>query len=255
MTSGPLTFARFAWPPNQLGFCGPAGSSLLEALATDSAAPATAVAPLFEGAWPYLEVIAASAAISDPLDRRVVEAYWIGNELVGRVDPVRLGADLDDRFRRRSGPGWERVAATIGAGAVAHHAFHVFVVYPWAGMLRAGPAQPALGVLERCSIRAGTVEVVEPERVLVSVRPLIWDGVRLGDGTPAGSWFRRALGDVETVTAEVGDRVAVHWDWVCDRLDPLRERRLARWTAHCRRLAEQTLAGASLVTAAEHMAS
>jgi len=253
MNSGPLTFARFAWPPNLLGYCGPTGSLLADALATASNEPAIAAAPRFEGAWPYLEVIAASSGIADPLDRRVVEAYWIGNELLRRIDPVRLGTDLDDRFRRRSGPGWERVAATVGAGAVAHHAFHVFVVYPWAGMLRDGPAQPALEVLELCSIRVGTVEAVEAERVLASVRPLTWDGTHIGEGDSAHRWFRLGNGGIQTVEVAIGDRVAVHWDWVCDRLDPLRERRLTRWTEHCRRLAERGLSGAGLAPAPSRM--
>ena len=33
----------------------------------------------FEGAYPYLELIAAANGIEDPLDTRVVDAYWIGN--------------------------------------------------------------------------------------------------------------------------------------------------------------------------------
>ena len=250
MSSGPLTFARFAWPPNVLGYCGPSGSLLQDALAANTDEPAIAAAPLFEGAWPYLEVIAGSNGISDPLDRRVVEAYWIGNELLRRVDPVRLGTDLDERFRKRSGPGWERVAATIGAGGVAHHAFHVFVVYPWAGMLREGPARPALEVLERCSIRPGTVEDIEVERALVSVRPLTWDGTHIGEGDIVTGWFRLGTKGVQTIETAIGDRVAVHWDWVCGRLDPLRERRLTRWTEHCRRLAEQGLTGISFAATA-----
>ena len=41
----------------------------------------------FDGAWAYLESIARAAGIADPLDERVVEAYWIGNDLLDRVDP------------------------------------------------------------------------------------------------------------------------------------------------------------------------
>ncbi|HEX9977452.1 MAG TPA: DUF6390 family protein [Acidimicrobiia bacterium] len=251
MSSGALAFARFAWPPNVLGYCGPAGTALFEALATESVEAAAGAARRFEGAWPYLEVIAASAGIDDPLDRRVVEAYWIGNELLRRVDPARLGTDLDERFRRRSGPGWERVASTIGEGAVAHHAFHVFVVYPWTGMLRAGPAEPALEVLERCSIRAGTVATVDGDRALVSVQSLAWDGVRFDEGDAVDGWYKLGAEGIRTTEPRVGERVAVHWDWVCDRLDRVRERRLAGWTAHARRLAERGLQGIPFTAAAQ----
>ncbi len=246
MSDGALTFARFAWPPNVAGYCGPASDALFEALATGSAAPATSVAPGFAGAWPYLQVIAASAGIDDPLDRRVVEAYWIGNELLSRVDASRLGGDLEDRFRGPTGMAWDRVAATIGHGAVPHHAFHVFVVYPWAGMLKAGPAEPALEVLMRCSIRTGRVAALDAERALVSVPSLTWDGERFDDGDEADGWYRVGADGVTTAEVAVGDRVAVHWDWVCERLDRMRERRLARWTDHARRLGEQVLAGLPL---------
>ena len=246
MSSGALTFARFAWPPNVLGYCGPSGDALLDALATGTSDAAAAVAPGFAGAWPYLQVIAASAGIDDPLDRRVVEAYWIGNELLRSTEPVRLGADLEERFRTRAGPGWERVVSTVGDGAIAHHAFHVFVVYPWAGMLRA--AEPALEVLERCSIRPGTVAAVEGDRALVSVQPLTWDGLQFGNGEEVSGWYELGSDGVLWTDPRVGDRVAVHWNWVCDRLDRMRERRLERWTAHSRRLAARCLEGVPVIT-------
>ena len=49
----------------------------------------------FSGAWPYLELISAGCDIGDPLDQRVVEAYWVGNELLDRV--------LDRQARRLDG--------------------------------------------------------------------------------------------------------------------------------------------------------
>ena len=38
-----------------------------------------ALAQQFAGAWPYLELIAPATGLADPLDRRVVEAYWVGS--------------------------------------------------------------------------------------------------------------------------------------------------------------------------------
>lgn len=61
----------------------------------------------FEGADPYLELIARANRIADPLDRSVVEAYWIGNPLLDRVDMGALHRSLEERFRDRSGAkGW-----------------------------------------------------------------------------------------------------------------------------------------------------
>jgi Family of unknown function (DUF6390) len=83
--SGASLFARYAFPPNELGYCGPGGAELLlenagRGGAGDSADGEVARrARLFDGAWPYLEIIADAAGLPDPLDGRVVEAYWIGN--------------------------------------------------------------------------------------------------------------------------------------------------------------------------------
>ena len=59
------------------------------------------LARTFEGAWPYLTLIAGANRIADPLDPRVVEAYWVGNELLDPVRPADLARHVDDRFRGR----------------------------------------------------------------------------------------------------------------------------------------------------------
>ena len=49
-------FARYAFPPNELGYCGPADTGTL--LGDHQAAEHTAHAQAFDGAWPYLTAIA-----------------------------------------------------------------------------------------------------------------------------------------------------------------------------------------------------
>ena len=51
---------------------------------------------------PLLESLtdwATANGIEDPLDLRVVDAYWIGNALSDRVDPVLMTKSIDARFR------------------------------------------------------------------------------------------------------------------------------------------------------------
>ena len=50
----------------------------------------------FEGAYPYLELIASENGIADPLDARVVEAYWLGNDLLEHVGPRARHDDLSE---------------------------------------------------------------------------------------------------------------------------------------------------------------
>ncbi len=143
---GPLLFARFAYPPNALGYCGPSTHSTLLEYADASASDGglRELATRFSGAWPYLELIATATGIGDPLDHRVVEAYWIGNDLLDQIDLSGLGHSLKDRFEARAGAGWTSLAETIPAGATPNHAFHVFSVYPWVGMLCSRTALPSI---------------------------------------------------------------------------------------------------------------
>src|SRR5690242_20609398 len=81
--SGPVLFARYAFGPNRLGYCGPEAVTELfeEGTAGHDDRALRELARGFEGAWPYLELIASANGLADPLDRWVVEAYWLGNEL------------------------------------------------------------------------------------------------------------------------------------------------------------------------------
>lgn len=232
---GAVRFARYAYPPNALGYCGPSDPrGLLEQTAAGVVDPGLGeIARGFSGAWPYLTLIAGANRIADPLDPRVVEAYWIGNRLLDAIDVATFGTSLDERFRRMAGPGWRRLADTVPAGGLPHHSFHVLCVYPWLGLLRQGRgASHALMVLDRCRIRWGQVVRVDGGGATVRSRPLRWDGQRL------------SLGEAELEQATVavdglglagdlaaGDWVALHWDWVCERLDADRLQRLRRYTA------------------------
>ena len=231
---GPRLFARYALPPNALGYCGPEDTAAFADAAFSTATPVDELRYLagsFNGAWPYLQLIAGCVGIEDPLDLRVVEAYWIGNRLLDKVDRSLFLGQIDDRFRKRSWRNHELVAA---AAVIGHpnHSFHVFCAYPWIGLLRAGKVEPSLRVLDRCRIRWGTVTGIAADHVDVLSQPLVWDGAKLSLGTPVAEAVAPS-GDVAvTSTLAVGDTVALHWDYVCDRLSPQRLARLRREHDH-----------------------
>lgn len=213
---GALTFARYAYPPNELGYCGPEGAAAM--LAPGAVADIERRARLFEGAWVYLEFLAEALGADDPLSSEVVETYWIGSDALDRIDPAALVARLEDRFAGQIGGTWRESADR----ATAHHGYQVFEVYPWAGMLRQGrPPGPAVSVLDRCRIRVGEVQSVEGEWATVTSQLLRWQDDRL---TPGPTEVERARWSVDGLTLltapEPGDSVALHWDWVCDVLDP-----------------------------------
>lgn len=232
---GAVLFARYAYPPNALGFCGPDDADGLLGAAAEGTdvGHLRALATGFEGAWPYLELIAGANGIADPLDARVVDAYWVGNRLLARVPPSALAGQLDVRFARRAGPDLTALVAPAGSGAVAQHSFHVFAVSPWLGLLRQGTGGPApLEVLDRCRIRWGTVEAISGDHAVVRSRPLELAGSRLVPGPSRTEPVRCGVGGTTLVVGlAVGDVVSCHWDWVCDRLSADALGRLRRATA------------------------
>lgn len=231
--SGPLLFARYAYPPNERGFCGPADHRELFDYGTTGVSDRGLVqlARSFTGPWPYLKLLAGAAGTDDPFDARVVEAYWVGNELLDTVSMADFGLGMLERFREVAGPSWEHLAEGIPAGAVAHHSFHVLGVYPWVGLLGAERGGSPLLILDRCRIRWGRVLTVGGDTVTVESQPLTWDGLRLGIGTAETETARRAIDGVGMVDGlSEGDWVSLHWDWVCDKLTPRQLRHLRTFT-------------------------
>ncbi|MET9552581.1 DUF6390 family protein [Streptomyces sp. NPDC006645] len=227
---GAILFARYAYPPNELGYCGPADSAALLRPADPDGIERGA--RQFDGAWVYLEFLAETAGLDDPLDERVVEAYWIGNDLLDRADPAALLDRMRDRFRGQLGGTWREASGR----ALAHHSFQVFDVYPWAELLRSTGNPTALSVLDRCRIRTGVVRAVAGESATVESRPLTWTGTALIPGPPLTESVRWSTGGRSLIQGLApGDLVTLHWDWVCDvvtaaqaeRVESTEARRLA----------------------------
>ncbi len=223
-TSGPQLFARYAFPPNAKGYCGPEDATTVLAMiaAPDAGGDLRQWATHFDGAWPYLSLIASVSGIGDPLDRRVVEAYWLGTDLLRSVPLLDFGNSLRDRFRDRNPSGWSNLADHLAVSAFPHHSFHVLCVYPWVGLLRQGHVGIALDVLDRCRIRTGTVISMHGETAVVETEQLSYEGGNLTRGMTVTQPFRCLPG-----SCRPGDRVTVHWDWVCDIVSDEQANRLA----------------------------
>ena len=230
---GPLLFARYAYPPNALGLCGAdTPNTLLQyGDARESDGGLAELARTFEGAWPYLTLIAAANRIADPLDPRVVEAYWVGNGLLEQVRPGDLARHVEDRFGRRLGRAQETVVAAVAAGGVPHHCFHVFAVYPWLGLLRTGIVDEPLRILDQCRTTLAVVVAVDGDSLEVLARPLLWRENTLDLGPPALRSVRwRDAGLSFIPCPRPGDLVSLHWDFVCDVLSSDGASRLERVT-------------------------
>jgi hypothetical protein len=238
--SGATRFARYAFPPNELGYCGPEDASVLLQHATDGGASVEVAsrARQFEGAWAYLSALSDATGL-EPLDPLVVEAYWVGNDLLGKVDPQALLEGLRCRLRSQTGGLLGRVVPS--PDVLANHGFHVFAVYPWSSML-GGSSDVPRSVLDACRIRWGTVESVDAERAQVVSQPLEWDGSRLRLGAPRQETVRWSAEGLSLAATPVpGGVVSMHWDWICERLTPDRTDALADSTAHALDMANAIL--------------
>lgn len=243
--SGPVLFGRYAFPPNRLGYCGPhETSALLEYIAerrTDRGL--LELERRFAGAYPYLQLIAHANDIADPFDRRVVEAYWIGNPYLERVDAAAFHQSLDERFRARMDGrtfGW--LATKLEVGARPHHNFHVFEVYTRAGLMNDRSAPVLLETMDNCRISWGKVVALDGAALLVERRRLVLSDGKLALGGPeVMRVVRQVDGRGFVDDAQPGDAVSIHWDWACEVLRPVALKRLAAATRRYIELANQTL--------------
>jgi hypothetical protein len=231
---GPTRFARYALPPNELGYCGPDDHTALLEYGASGVVDGglRSMAAAFDGAWPYLELIAGCHGIADPLEGRVIDAYWLGGPLLDGLATGDVGRSLEDRFRNRGAIAWGGVADAIGPTTRLSHGFHVLSVYPWVGLLRSGSRDLATHVLDRCRVRWGEVIEVCGDEVAVRSRRLTWDGSGLALGAAEVEQARVGRAGTVLVAPRVGDQVALHWDWVCEVLDARRLRWLRHDTAH-----------------------
>lgn len=203
--------ARFSIATNRLSYCGPAEAepTLYRAIVTGHGDPSARRAlEGFEALWPYLEAIGRRHGL-DPLDARVVEAYWIGNDLLEDFGPQAF-RELLGGLRRRGLPASivRRLEENLPAAPLPHHMFHVAFVGVGAVT---GHVPTTLANLEAC--RPAEARVVErgEKELRVVRRSLQVEGERLRwgpDRSEALAYDARVL-----PTADRGRSVVVHWGW------------------------------------------
>jgi Family of unknown function (DUF6390) len=243
--SGPVLFARYAFGPNRAGLCGPDDWRALLELGSSGVDDRglRQLAEGFDGAYPYLVLLAREAGLRDPLDRRVVEAYWLGGQLVDRTGPAALTESVTERFRPRVGRAeWPWLLGSLDAGALPVHAFHVLSVFPRIGLLRGGDPGDAVELMSACLIRWGRVVEVGPAQLIVEASALEFGVGKLRFGSPRLQVLQRAVdGTAFRGDPRPGDVVSIHWGWACDRLDPMQAARLRRVTLRQLAVANRTI--------------
>lgn len=238
--SGMLRFIRYAFMPNRLRYCGSDDNSTLFGYGIEGVLDG-GLPPLlrrFTGALPYLQLIARANRIADPFDARVVEAYWLGNELLDGVEVRQLYDSLLERFGKQlQGRTRDLVLGKAPAGAQPHHSFHVLDVHS-----RVGELGHTLATLEGCRVSWGKVLRCAGSELTVERQPLVLqDGKLVLGAVRTDQVLRQVDGHGFAQDAAPGDWVSIHWGWACEVLAERERANLERYTRRHLTIANQTI--------------
>lgn len=226
--------ARYAFMPNKLNYCGPdANKTLFEYVtAVDPDKGLVEMLEEFKGAWPNLTFIAHANGIADPLNEKVVEAYWLGNSLLSRITAKQYVEYSGDHFKGQLSPNSKNtVLGKIGQGGRPHHNFYVYYLFGLRGK-DSRLVNVGLSTVNQCRISWGKInKIIDEQKLLVESEDVGWDDYV---GKPYFfktekevyySWQNQSF----ISSPQVGDYVSVHWNWVCDQLTIGQTKNLMRW--------------------------
>ncbi len=240
--SGLKIAAHFGWRPHFLGLCGPkqARQEKLLQKFLQGKISAKKMRPVFRnflGAYFYYKLIAKSNKIKDPFDKRVVSAYWIGNELLEKVKTENLRKMIAQEF---VGPGLlpkeiaAKKAAAIPRGSKPHHSFHVLII----GSVTGSVDFKNTGLKDLCRIGWGKVKKLKTKSCIVECQPLVGEKkIKLGKAVEKEIIWDKNLAP----ELKIGDWVAFHWNCICYKITPSQKKNLIYWTNYHLRLVNQTL--------------
>lgn len=222
----------FSYSPNHKGYCGrsSAGDAFSRCITVGVCAGVPEELTHFIVLYPYLKTIGTLTGLS-PFDYKVVEAYWIGNELLDKI-PASAYQILLKEFKKQGVPPWliDSLKGKQPKKFIPNHLFQVLHV----GVGQASGSVPFdIGSINSCMIRWGKVVAVkESGKTEISIKQLAETNniyklittktAMLADASP---FFK----------PKTGDFVAIHWGHVVKRLTQREAKNLTYWT-------EQTLA-------------
>jgi len=228
--------------PNKLEYCGGRhNEDLFERGINNSADPFLfSLLKEFQTLYPYLKLIAESNNISDVFDFRVVEAYWIGNELLEKTNMRKFywhfidNLNLKKKLRQDE---FEKLIGKIPSGAIPHHSFHVFNVWLRTGNL---PIAHTIETMNACRISWGKIIGINGNEMEVETQNLIEkeNKISLSDSITKKiiyKFFDR--GFIEN--PKINDFVSIHWNFACDILTTQQVKNLEKFTQYSMNLANR----------------
>jgi hypothetical protein len=249
--SGALTCARYAFAPNLYHYCGPDTKGELGDYLKAELSDGGLVEHLtkFETLYPYFQAIAQANAITDPLDLRVVDAYWVGNELLDKLieaDVYRALVEFQRLPKRLPKKELKWLLPKIDQRARLHHSFHVFNVFSRTGH---HTVKQTIETMDECRISWGEVistkhearnpKQIQNSNIQIKSQKLIYKNGKMSL-IPA---VREVVVAQEALGKKLkpGDMVSVHWGFVCDKLTMKQVDNLDKYTRFHLKLANETI--------------
>lgn len=230
---GILRCSKYAFGPNRFMYCGPDANKEISEYMRDGFIDGGFIGLMksFEVMYPYLEHIAHVNKLSDPFDGRVVEAYWLGNNLLDKVDKPSLHRYFTDTIRlkaRMSLPNYRLLETRIGLGIQPCHNYHVLNVPKKMGHQE---MESTVEFKDSCRISWGTVTAVLGPKITLRRAPLIQMGDMLVLGPEEEKTVMRPLAaDYDIDMLAPGDTITLHWDSPCEVVTDEQVTRLKRYT-------------------------
>jgi len=196
----------YSFIPNKLGYCGPPGSweAFLAFISNPSEEQAPGVKQLllhFFALHPYLELIA-KANEKSAFDPEIIEAYWIGSDLLRNVQ-FRETQKTILSFQRSGLPRSiaEKKAACLPDGLLPHHSFHVLYVN-----FISKKVPPLIENLGNCLIQWAEVKSESEKGIEARGIGLFSEGGEFKIQEKA-----KKILDPFKISPKAGDFVSVHW--------------------------------------------
>ncbi|OGH89461.1 MAG: hypothetical protein A2469_03360 [Candidatus Magasanikbacteria bacterium RIFOXYC2_FULL_40_16] len=232
---------RYSLMPHELGYCGPdcnesKSKIILRDYLSGENYPEEKIRELldeFIGAVSYYKLIAEKNNIDDYYDEKVVEAYWLGNDLLENVSVDDLKEMILNDFvgaGRLSKDKAQEIIGRLPEIAYAHHTFHVFFIGAVTNRVKLEGENK-----DKC--RPSWAKVIGEAEEPGKLNPAPFNPIHPRDkpqGIPERCWIKvkisKLFSDEETAEADViwdkvfvpelkmGDIVSCHWGRISEKI-------------------------------------
>ncbi len=230
--SGLALCSRYSYPPNSLSLCGPDKKSDLNWYSENQKTDRGTLEILsqFSTLYPYLTLIASENKIKDPFEKSVVEAYWVGNNLLHRIPITSFVSLLSNKIDVKA-------KIKIVNGALPHHSFHVLNVYKRTGHL---DILHTIETMDACLANWGKVIKINKDFIIVNTKPLSIINNKLQFGKlKERKIIPQGEKDILLKNLKIGDWISYHWGYFCHKLTSVQLRNLVYYTNYSIKLANR----------------